>query len=78
MNTCVQIFFVITKEVPPNHELPRTRNQLQVVNREPVGEELGIEYGPSASRDLFLPGDCDDIFAQLAVQVCVRARVSTT
>lgn len=38
-----------------------------VVNQEPVGSELGINYGslPSCGRDLFLQGDCDTVFLQL-------------
>ena len=36
-----------------------------VINKEPVGSELGIEYGPSAKRDYFAKGACDDIFLEL-------------
>ena len=36
-----------------------------VINNEPVGEELGIEYGPEAERDYFAQGNCDDVFLDL-------------
>jgi hypothetical protein len=36
---------------------------------EPVGHELGIEYGApitGAARDVFGQGDCDSVFLELA------------
>jgi NAD-dependent SIR2 family protein deacetylase len=36
-----------------------------IVNNEPVGEDLGVRYGASSERDVFLPGACDDTFAEL-------------
>ena len=36
-----------------------------VVNREAVGQELGIRYGGDATRDVFAQGDCDDVFLKL-------------
>lgn len=36
-----------------------------VVNNEPVGAELGIDYGPSAARDVFCEGECDEVFLAL-------------
>jgi NAD+-dependent protein deacetylase sirtuin 2 len=37
-----------------------------VINLDPVGQELGIDYSNSNdSRDLFLQGPCDDIFLEL-------------
>ena len=36
-----------------------------VINNEPVGEELGIEYGTEAERDYFAQGNCDDVFLDL-------------
>ena len=36
-----------------------------IVNDQPVGEELGIEYGPDAARDLFAQGDADQVFLEL-------------
>ena len=36
-----------------------------VVNNEPVGAELGIQYGAEAERDLFLKGECDEVFLEL-------------
>lgn len=38
-----------------------------VVNREPVGVDLGIEYsdGAAPKRDFFAQGDCDDVFLEL-------------
>ena len=35
-----------------------------IVNREPVGEDLGIRYVQS-KRDVFAQGDCDDVFLRL-------------
>ena len=35
-----------------------------IVNREPVGEELGIRY-VQPKRDVFAQGDCDDVFLRL-------------
>jgi len=37
-----------------------------VVNREPVGQDLGIRYGSNAVRDVFGAGDCDDVILKLA------------
>lgn len=36
-----------------------------IVNDEPVGTRLGIEYGPNAKRDFFADGNCDDVFLEL-------------
>lgn len=36
-----------------------------LVNDEPVGEELGIQFGSNAKRDVFAQGNCDDIFLEL-------------
>jgi len=36
-----------------------------IVNREQVGKELGIEYGPDATRDLFAAGNCEEFFLEL-------------
>jgi NAD+-dependent protein deacetylase sirtuin 2 len=40
-----------------------------VVNQEPVGEELGIDYSPGAKRDFFARGKCDDIFLELITEL---------
>jgi hypothetical protein len=40
-----------------------------VVNKEPVGHELGIQYGrlaAGAGRDVFGQGECDAVFLELA------------
>jgi len=39
-----------------------------ILNREKVGEDLGIKYGNS-SRDLFLGGDCDDVVIEFAKEL---------
>jgi len=56
---------------PANHlsfsvseETPRL-----IVNREKVGEELGIKYGPDATRDIFSNKDCDAVFLYLAFKL---------
>eukprot|EP00956_Cyclotella_meneghiniana_P038777 scaffold159810_cov65-Cyclotella_meneghiniana.AAC.1 len=36
-----------------------------VVNNEPVGQELGIEYGSNTERDFFARGNCDEVFLDL-------------
>lgn len=58
------------------YRVPDTTTRV-VVNMEPVGQDLGIEYSsfsmdddgegedPSPSRDLFLQGSCDAIFLEL-------------
>lgn len=46
------------------YSVPRSTVRL-VVNREPVGEELGIVYGQGATRDVFAGGEADDVFLQL-------------
>lgn len=36
-----------------------------VINQEPVGQDLGIEYSAQPKRDFFAQGDCDKVFLQL-------------
>jgi NAD+-dependent protein deacetylase sirtuin 2 len=36
-----------------------------VINNEPVGQELGIDYGPTPRRDFFAQGDCETVFLNL-------------
>mmetsp|Transcript_61555 Transcript_61555/g.71931 ORF Transcript_61555/g.71931 Transcript_61555/m.71931 type:complete len:576 (-) Transcript_61555:87-1814(-) len=36
-----------------------------VVNNEPVGIQLGIDYGEQSTRDFFARGYCDDVFLDL-------------
>ena len=36
-----------------------------VVNREPVGADLGIDYGTNSERDFFAQGNCDEVFLNL-------------
>jgi len=55
--------------VSPANHLPfsvSTNTPRLVVNRERVGEELGIVYGPSAVRDIWSNKDCDAVFLYLA------------
>lgn len=40
-----------------------------VVNREPVGVELGLDFANPASRDCFAQGDCDDVFLELCKEL---------
>jgi len=55
--------------VSPANQLPsvvkKTAPRL-IVNREPVGRDLGIEYGPYAVRDIYASQDCDSVFLYLA------------
>lgn len=36
-----------------------------VINDEPVGHELGIDYGPTPQRDFFAQGECETFFLNL-------------
>lgn len=40
-----------------------------IVNKDPVGMELGIQYGPGATRDFFAQGSCDEIFLELIAEL---------
>jgi NAD-dependent deacetylase sirtuin 2 len=44
--------------------VPKTTLRL-LINNEPVGHELGIQFGTKAKRDVFAAGDCDDICLEL-------------
>lgn len=44
--------------------VPRSTLRL-LINNEPVGQELGIKFGPKAKRDVFAQGECDDICLEL-------------
>jgi NAD-dependent deacetylase sirtuin 2 len=46
-----------------------TRTKRVVINKEPVGGELGIQYDSSSDRDCFIQGDCDEIFLDLIVEL---------
>mmetsp|Transcript_74428 Transcript_74428/g.174671 ORF Transcript_74428/g.174671 Transcript_74428/m.174671 type:complete len:113 (-) Transcript_74428:23-361(-) len=37
-----------------------------LVNRDRVGEDLGLRFGPDSQRDVFAAGDCDEVFCRLA------------
>jgi NAD-dependent SIR2 family protein deacetylase len=36
-----------------------------VINTKAVGQDLGVDYSGSSSRDLFLQGSCDEVFLEL-------------
>mmetsp|Transcript_32746 Transcript_32746/g.53025 ORF Transcript_32746/g.53025 Transcript_32746/m.53025 type:complete len:345 (-) Transcript_32746:233-1267(-) len=40
-----------------------------VINREPVGEDLGIDYAGEAERDVFGKGDCDSVVLELVKEL---------
>eukprot|EP00977_Amphora_coffeiformis_P013278 scaffold3421_cov181-Amphora_coffeaeformis.AAC.18 len=46
------------------YKVPRHTHRV-IVNMEPVGQDLGVEYGSTSSRDWFLQGSCDEIFFEL-------------
>ena len=46
------------------YRVPETAVRL-IVNDEPVGAELGVDYGPDAKRDVFARGECDAVFLEL-------------
>ena len=43
--------------------------QRVIINNEPVGKELGIEYGMDAERDFFAEGNCEDVFLDLICEL---------
>jgi len=55
--------------VSPANELPclvSEKTPRLLVNREPVGKELGIKYGTSSTRDIYSNKECDLVFLYLA------------
>ena len=50
------------------YRVPRTCLRV-LVNRDPVGIHLGIQYGPMAERDYFAPGDIDATMLELMAQL---------
>ena len=50
------------------YRVPDTTKRV-VVNLEPVGQDLGIDYSKSSCRDLFLQGTCDQIFLDLLCEL---------
>lgn len=46
------------------YNVPKTTQRV-IINNEPVGRELGIDYGPIPERDFFAQGSCDDVFLDL-------------
>lgn len=48
--------------------IPQTALRV-VINDEPVGWRVGIEYGPHAKRDYFAQGHCDDVTLDLIEQL---------
>lgn len=40
-----------------------------IVNNEPVGQGLGIEYNRPTRRDFFAQGQCDEVFLQLIIEL---------
>ena len=47
---------------------PRTAMRV-IVNREPVGYQLGIDYSEHSKRDFFAQGDVDEVLLDLAVEL---------
>jgi len=55
--------------VSPANQLPlevTKKTPRFIVNREPVGKELGIYYGANSRRDIYSNLDCDVVFLYLA------------
>lgn len=50
------------------YRVPQTTHRV-IVNNEPVGRELGIDYGTNAERDFFARGNCDDVFLKLICEL---------
>lgn len=47
------------------YSVPETTKRV-IVNQDPVGQELGIDYNPNSStRDFFAKGNCDQVFLDL-------------
>ena len=43
--------------------------QRVIINNEPVGQELGIDYGTNSERDFFAQGNCDNVFLDLICEL---------
>lgn len=56
---------------PANSLVPAVPNTTirVVVNQDPVGAELGIDYSHETSRDLFLQGDCEEVLLNLIIEL---------
>mmetsp|Transcript_5327 Transcript_5327/g.10009 ORF Transcript_5327/g.10009 Transcript_5327/m.10009 type:complete len:329 (-) Transcript_5327:70-1056(-) len=51
------------------YRCPRSTQRV-IVNQEPVGEELGIDYNSSSGgRDFFAQGTCDEVFLELVTEM---------
>lgn len=50
------------------YRVPETTRRV-IVNDEPVGRELGVDYGPNAERDFFARGKCEDVFLDLICEL---------
>jgi len=46
-----------------------------IINRDPVGHSLGIEYGSTTQRDYFTQGDCEDKFLFLMLYLGWRDKI---
>ena len=50
-----------------------TKTKRVIINKEPVGEELGIQYDDDGSaennRDYYIQGNCDEIFLNLIIEL---------
>lgn len=55
MGTSLQVHPFASLVMMVNKGTPR-----MLINRERVGENLGLRFGYSSSPDVFLKGDCDD------------------
>lgn len=47
-----------------------------IVNKDPVGAELGIRYGAGNTRDVFVAGECDEVFLDLIMLLGWQERIA--
>ena len=50
------------------YNVPETTQRV-IINNEPVGRELGIDYGTNPERDFFAQGKCDNVFLDLICEL---------
>ena len=50
------------------YTVPETTQRV-IINNEPVGRELGIDYGPTPERDFFAQGNCDNVYLDLICEL---------
>jgi len=58
--------------VGPANSVPRMVDSFTprlIINKDPVGQSLGIQYGEKSTRDVFFSGECDQGFIELTAKL---------